>query len=1858
MFQRIAIVNRGEAAMRLIRAVRDINACEDEGSIRAIALYTEDERGALFVRAADESYSLGDAATRPYLDHAKLEQALRAVDADAVWVGWGFVAEDPSFAELCARLGVTFIGPSPEAMHQLGDKIGAKLAAEAAEVSIAPWSGGPVETLEDARAAASRVGYPLMLKASGGGGGRGIRVIASEAELEAVYQRTRDEAARAFGNDTVFLEQLVAGGRHVEVQVIADQYGTAWALGVRDCSVQRRHQKVIEESSSPLLSPAQAENLKASAERLIQAVGYCGAATVEFLYRPETESFAFLEVNTRLQVEHPVTEITTGVDLVRLQIQVAAGGRLSGPRPVEFGHAVEARLNAEDADNEFAPAPGRIQLLNLPCGPGVRVDTGFAVEDTIPPSFDSMIAKIVAYGPTRPAALNRLRRALQETEVVIHGGVSNKSFLLELLRQPELVNGRADTQWIDREHGRGRLLPRRNADIAVMVAGIHSYQQTARRALREFLESARGGRPAVQHHPGAPIEVRLRGLQYRVTVRKSRARRFQVTVECSDQSRTVEAEVRELRPHHLNVTVRGRTFNVLSDTYDGGCFVEVDGVGHRITIDDGGVLRAPSPALVVGTAVGLGEEVAAGQPVLLLEAMKMETRIEAPFAGFVQELYVAPGSQVEAGAPLLRLQRGTDDGSASAPGQRSPATAEIFGQELASERSETIEDHYREAFEDARAQLLGFDPTEHDGVADRYIAARRGAVAAGMNVLAPEIELARIFVDVTSLQLDRWPVAQPSTQLRPHSPRECFHRFLQTLDVEQSDLPGEFRQVLTRVLGHYGIVALESTTELKEALLRLHLGKRRTEIDRQLLLALLRCWELDPAPSPELRSAASAVLDLLGPVARTSVPALVEVVRSVRFRWFEQPTMDARHQSAAAHVRAHLEACADHTSYPMDHLDALVSASDTILADLFSTHVDTKFAGVLLEAMARKHYPSISLGNVRPIRLGERPVLWFEHQQDGTNTQLVTAVVEFHDLLAEGQLLRLLTATGGPSPHLICGDLYLRWPQAPTDPQLCAARLTTILRSSLDNVTVRRLTVGVLAGSNRPIQYITVEARDGEMLPTPQCWGAHPADASRLGLSRWGQFQVARVDTLGDVVLYDCVATTDKTDHRLLALLDVAPSSAEDGTTQTDPWDALRQLLPACAEGIQRARRAGRADDKPVNLIHLWIHLRSDTDLNVAGAGHALADFDQLITAAGIQEVLIYDRTLGAEVRTVFRISSHPQSGVTVAAEEPLNEAVKPLDAYDKKLLRCRERGAIDPYQLHALAAGDTGRVTEYDLDETGQLGRVDRAPGQNEAGIVVGVVTTPTQLYPEGITRVVVCGDSMKALGAVAEPECRRIIAAIDLAEEIGAPVEWYALSAGALISMSSGTENMDWVARALKRIIEFTQAGGEINIVVTGINVGAQPYWNAEATMLMHTKGILVMTPVSSMVLTGKKSLDFSGGVSAEDNLGIGGYDRVMGPNGQAQYWAPDLRAAREIVLAHYEYTYVAAGERRPRRSSTVDPHDRDISAVPHCLPGSDLRAVGDIFSVTSNPDRKKPFDIRVLMRAVCDQDHLPLERWAEMAAAETAVVFDARIGGWSVCLIGVESRGVRRIGLTPADGPDVFTAGTLFPLSSKKVARAINAASGNRPLVVLANLSGFDGSPDSMRHLQLEYGAEIGRAVVNFQGPIVFCVVSRYHGGAFVVFSKALNPRMTVLALEGSFASVIGGAPAASAVFSREVDRRTATDDRVSKLEHALTGVEEPERSRLSAELAEARAAVRAEKLADVAEEFDALHSIERAMAVGSVDNIITARELRAQIIGALEPRGSSFESPSPQMGIEEEPAQAIVDALKAWTFTPRD
>ena len=739
--------------------------------------------------------------------------------------------------------------------------------------------------------------------------------------------------------------------------------------------------------------------------------------------------------------------------------------------------------------------------------------------------------------------------------------------------------------------------------------------------------------------------------------------------------------------------------------------------------------------------------------------------------------------------------------------------------------------------------------------------------------------------------------------------------------------------------------------------------------------------------------------------------------------------------------------------------------------------------------------------------------------------------------------------------------------------------------------------------------------------------------AERLDMWRLQEFELERLPSAQDVYVFRAVARANERDERLVAVAevrDLTPVRDDDGRIAALP--ELERMVRQAFEAM-RSFQSGRPRRGRLLWNRLVIYAWPVLEFHPDEARPVIDRFARMSAGLGLElvELRVRVREGGEERERVLKIFNPAGRGITVEVDDPPTLPLQPLDEGAQRIVSARRRGTLHPAEIVKILAPrraepgsaiPTGEFAEHDLDDEGRLVPVERPPATNRASIVVGLIRNVTPQHPEGMLRVALLGDPTRALGSLAEPECRRVIAALDLAERLQVPVEWFALSSGAKIAMDSGTENMDWVAAALRRIVSFTQAGGEINIVVSGINVGAQPYWNAEATMLMHTKGILVMTPESAMVLTGKQALDYSGGVSAEDNFGIGGYERVMGPNGQAQYWARDLAGACEVLLAYYERTYVAPGERFPRRAESADPVDRDVRPSPHSAPGSDLQTVGEVFDEATNPGRKKPFDVRAVMRAVADADDEPLERWAGLREAENAVVWDVRLGGRPVSMLGIESRPLQRFGHVPADGPEQWTSGTLFPQSSRKIARAINAASGRRPLVVLANLAGFDGSPESMRRLQLEYGAEIGRAIVNFDGPIAFCVISRFHGGAFVVFSRRLNEQLETSAVEGAHASVIGGAPAAAVVFARDVDMRTRKDPRIAELDERIAGAEGAERERLRAERDALWPEVRSEKLGELAGEFDAIHSVQRAVEVGSVDRIVAAADLRPYLIDAVE------------------------------------
>jgi len=477
MFSKILIANRGEIAVRIIRACRDLN-------VATVAVYSEADAMAVHVGLSDEAVCIGPAASvESYLNAKRIIETAKRTGAEAIHPGYGFLAENADFAEAVSDAGLIFIGPGAAAMRVMGSKTSARRAAVEAGVPIVPGTVEALRSLAEAERTAQQFGYPVMLKASAGGGGKGMRFVASADELPSAFNNARSEAAGAFGDDSLYLEKAVERPRHIEIQVFGDSQGNVVHLGERECSIQRRHQKVIEECPSPIDEPGLRERMGEAAVKLARAVNYVGAGTVEFLVSDTTREFYFLEMNTRLQVEHPVTELVTGIDLVREQITVAGGAALSFSQDeVRWqGHAIECRVYAEDPDNSFFPSPGRISHLHVPAGPGIRDDSGVDANSEVSIHYDPLVSKLSAWGRTRTEAIDRLRRALDEYEV---GGIKTTlPFFREIIRDQDFIAGKLDTGFISRFNDRragaqpaavdGSAPEQVQEDLAVIAAAVH-----------------------------------------------------------------------------------------------------------------------------------------------------------------------------------------------------------------------------------------------------------------------------------------------------------------------------------------------------------------------------------------------------------------------------------------------------------------------------------------------------------------------------------------------------------------------------------------------------------------------------------------------------------------------------------------------------------------------------------------------------------------------------------------------------------------------------------------------------------------------------------------------------------------------------------------------------------------------------------------------------------------------------------------------------------------------------------------------------------------------------------------------------------------------------------------------------------------------------------------------------------------------------------------------------------------------------------------------------------------------------------------------------------------------------------------
>ena len=658
MIGSLLIANRGEIAARIIRTAHALG-------IATVAVYADPDADAPYVALADEAVRLpGAAPADTYLRGDLIIAAAAAAGAGAVHPGYGFLSENAAFARACGDAGLIFVGPAPETITAMGSKVEAKAMMAAAGVPVLP---GVTITEEpepgDLAAAGDQVGFPLLVKAAFGGGGRGMRLVAGPAGLAEAVRSARGEAASAFGDGTVFLERFVTDPRHVEVQILGDTAGRVISLFERECSIQRRYQKIVEESPSPAVDDDLRAALTTAAVAAGQAVSYTGAGTVEFVLGRDG-SFFFLEMNTRLQVEHPVTEEVTGLDLVELQLRIAEGDPLppEAAAAVISGHAIEVRLYAEDVPAGFLPVTGTLHRFEIPAAPGVRVDTGFRNGSEVSPHYDAMLAKVIAHGRTRADAARRLARALDRAQ--IHGLTTNRALLAAILREPEFLAGGTDTGYLTR-HEPAALMTAAAGPSADRVTATHALvaalaAQAVHRAQAPVLGTLPSGWRNVVSAPQR-VTFTVAGEQYAVAYRVTGA-----TVQASVNDTPLEGLVRSAGPDQVDLDVGGTrraylVHRVGADTFvdasDGStALTEVPRFGDPERMAAAGSLLAPMPGVVLRVLAEVGVAVVAGQPLLVLEAMKMEQTVSAPADGVVAELHAKAGDQVSTGQVLAVVE--------------------------------------------------------------------------------------------------------------------------------------------------------------------------------------------------------------------------------------------------------------------------------------------------------------------------------------------------------------------------------------------------------------------------------------------------------------------------------------------------------------------------------------------------------------------------------------------------------------------------------------------------------------------------------------------------------------------------------------------------------------------------------------------------------------------------------------------------------------------------------------------------------------------------------------------------------------------------------------------------------------------------------------------------------------------------------------------------------------------------------------------------------------------------------------------------------------------------------------------------
>ena len=1835
--KRVAVVNRGEAALRFLRTSAVMTP-----RVEAVLLYTDVETHSSALWAFDQRQLL-EGGANAYQDAESVLKAAQSAGCDSAWLGWGFSSERADFIRTLEEGGLVVLGPTPKTLEQLGDKANASQYAAQAGFTLVPsftidlpsdvrlWKDFLIELLEGAPLPPS----PWLLKATEGGGGRGIFEW-REREDEASPQRLQRLGDWVYDSALVtvrlgmkprfILESRLTQPRHIELQLIGDGQGNAWVVGARECSVQRRHQKLIEECPPANIDPTVIEEASRYAVELGRNLHYRGVGTVELLYSTGNSQLYFLEVNPRLQVEHPITELVYGIDLVELQIRIARGEAIDS-RSLEHiearGVAVEGRLYAEDPNLDFSPTSGELVKFRIPLGPGIRVDSGYQEGDHVIGDFDPMLAKVIAHAGHREAAIKRLSRALSTGQILIRGGATNQVYLKQVLQEKDFLDAKWHTQKTLTTQENTQAVRRDQRSIALLA-----------RAIDLFLRSAEVSQVASPQFNLISGEIPLRIYRLQPHLFLCVHEELSLASQAAQSIEWILIEYRAVNDHAATLSLYEgyerpkRSYHI--ERIYGDTRYWVDGESHELRHEQRDHIIAPSLGVVLSIQVQTGDRVKQGQTLLKLESMKVEIAISAPRDGVVSVVYGEHDQIVQSGEHLISLEPECEAGL--------PMSLTIpwsSGQ--------------WPMFPVIREAALGWDlppPSLLETSMDVEL------------TMVQQDELFRLtddFLDRAQI-FDRRAKQTELTSVENHALNAQPRRMIETyLRGDTESLPADWLTRFESCL--LKLKPSDHFTQIEESVLLFwrcaRLMRSREELER---LSRLLAYCLDQCHSIPQR-----LVDRLASSDPERYSELVELAsdRSLRLsaelsrkRGFESEFEDWLSSADEIGLRSAKGLSQARLSFhPESTLSLLMSrASEGDSRSLL------RLAETLsLRAMSESGDPHHAMfcgenGSSDHVAEGlNDDELWVivepkQHKWSEPSVLKQTHFVPFEQLdqTMIGQhrykqvfiidLYGMKSLISLQSREAVLRSTMIEILESIPLEDMNGSQLKKSFERYVGGLSIFGLKSTSLGTAQVEVRHYDVDeeknSRD-ETLIEQQAWrDLTPRQLERLAPQRWIKFNVTRLLELeqkltdpishelgASVFAYQLRGCENPDDVRIFTYAEICHLNRRRGRPLVLPeidqafYRSIKLLFRS--QALVRSRSVSNKSRRELYWNRIILRILPPIPL---GLGVIKRYMNRLLSAArwvGLEKLVIRARFLDRSAPTgltplmdvsIYHVAGQEASMVSrLSSQKPL----LPRTRYESQVVSARKRGLTHPAEvIHLLEGGGSGiprgRFTLLEFNDlTHELcpSRVekifdgdvvrDSTDTRKRSGVIVGEISTQISRPQMLLRRVVILSDPTLKMAALGQDECDRIMAALRFAEAASLPIDWLTVSSGAKIDWDTGTENLDACAEVLKGIISFTQRGGMINLLVTGPAVGAQSYWNAEATMMSHCRGALIMTDRGAMVLTGKRALDISGCVSASDDVELGGYTSVMGPNGQAQFHALDVLEALQTLYSFYRCCYLPPNARRVPRRESKDPSSRDIgqSVYPESLEHG-FTLIREIFS-DQNRERKRPFAIKPVMSSLRDQDDVYLDRWSAWEGAETVVVWQCRVSGYAVTMIGIENQAIQRLSPTQ-DGPQQWRGGTLYPQSSRKIARAINASNGRYPVILLANLSGFDGSPESLRRGQLEYGSEIAQAVQRFTCPIYLVILSRYHGGAYVVFSKRLNPRLEAVAISGSFASVIGGGPAASIIFQREVRERAA-------------------------ELGGGPEALR-QANHEIANHFDQTHSISRAQAVSSIDEIIEVGELR--------------------------------------------